>query len=59
MQKSINPGIQGRAKFIVGGLLILVAIVYLIYSSAVKSAEYFMTVNEIKSGGESLVDHPI
>jgi cytochrome c-type biogenesis protein CcmE len=59
IQKTFLLGIQGRAKFIVGGLLILVAIVYLIYSSAINSAEYFMTVNEIKSGGESLVDRSL
>lgn len=36
-----------RAKFLVGGLLIVVAIVYLIYSSTQASAQYFMTVDEL------------
>jgi cytochrome c-type biogenesis protein CcmE len=55
MQKSRQPGIQGRGKFIVGGLLILAAVVYLIVSATQANAEYFLTVNEIKSKGNSLV----
>jgi cytochrome c-type biogenesis protein CcmE len=54
MQKPIKTGIQGRVKFIIGGLLILVAVIYLIYSSAMNTAEYFMTVNEIKAQENSL-----
>lgn len=45
----------GRAKFIVGGLLILAAVVYLIASSTSASAEYFMTVDELLAKGESAV----
>jgi cytochrome c-type biogenesis protein CcmE len=55
MQKSPPTGIQGRAKFIIGGLLILAAIIYLIVSSTRANAEYFMTVDELKSKGNSLV----
>jgi len=55
MQKSIQTGIQGRAKFIIGGLLILAAVIYLIVSATQANAEYFMTVNEIESKGTSLV----
>jgi cytochrome c-type biogenesis protein CcmE len=46
---------QSRAKFIVGGLLILAAVIYLIVSATQANAEYFMTVNELKSKGNSLV----
>jgi cytochrome c-type biogenesis protein CcmE len=42
----------GRAKFIVGGLLIFAAIVYLIYSSTQANAQYFMTVDELAAKGE-------
>ena len=42
-----------RNKFILGGLLILAAVVYLIVSSTQASAEYFMTVDEIKAEGSS------
>ncbi len=55
MQKSLQTGIRGRAKFIVGGLLILAAVIYLIVSATQANAEYFMTVNELKSKGNSLV----
>ncbi len=38
-----------RTKFILGGVLILAAVVYLIVSSTQASAEYFMTVDEVKA----------
>ncbi len=44
-----------RMKFILGGALILAAVVYLIFSSTRASAEYFMTVNEVKAQGASVV----
>ena len=47
---------MGRSKFIIGGLLILAAVVYLIFSSTQQAAEYFMTVDEIKAQGNSVVD---
>jgi len=47
---------SGRIKFIIGGLLILAAVVYLIASSTQASAEYFMTVDELKTKGASVVD---
>jgi cytochrome c-type biogenesis protein CcmE len=37
----------GRAKFIVGGLLIVAAVVYLIVTSTQASAQYFLTVDEL------------
>ena len=37
----------GRAKFIVGGLLIVAAIAYLIVTSTQASAQYFLTVDEL------------
>ncbi len=55
MQKKPQTGFQGREKFIVGGLLILAAVIYLIVSATRANAEYFMTVNELKSKGNSLV----
>ena len=42
----------GRAKFIVGGVLIFAAIIYLIYSSTQASAQYFLTVEELAAKGE-------
>lgn len=44
----------GRMKFIVGGLLIVAAVVYLIVSSTQASAQYFLTVDELVAKGESV-----
>jgi cytochrome c-type biogenesis protein CcmE len=55
LQPSPKTGMRGRAKFLVGGLLILAAVVYLIFSSTKANAEYFMTVNELRAKGNSLV----
>ena len=46
---------MGRMKFIIGGLLILAAVIYLIASSTQASAEYFMTIDELKAKGRSIV----
>jgi cytochrome c-type biogenesis protein CcmE len=55
MQIFSKPGAGGRAKFIVGGLLILAAIIYLIFSATQANAEYFMTVDELQAKGSSIV----
>lgn len=44
-----------KSKFILGGLLILAAVVYLIVSSTQASAEYFMTVDELKADGSEAI----
>ena len=44
-----------RAKFIIGGVLILAAIIYLIISSTKANAEYFFTIDELISRGQSMV----
>lgn len=46
---------MGRTKFIIGGVLILAAVVYLIVSSTQANAEYFMTINELKAKGTAMV----
>ena len=43
-----------RTKFIVGGMLILAAVVYLIVSATKANAEYFMTVEELNAQAASL-----
>jgi cytochrome c-type biogenesis protein CcmE len=55
MKPTLIKGIQGRAKFIVGGILILAAIIYLIFSSTKANAEYFMTVDELHAKSTSIV----
>ena len=46
---------MGRSKFIIGGVLILAAVVYLIASSTKASAEYFLTVDEVVTQGQAVV----
>jgi cytochrome c-type biogenesis protein CcmE len=45
----------GRAKFLIGGLVILAAVVFLIISSTKANAEYFMTIDELRAKGQSAV----
>lgn len=45
----------GRAKFIIGGLLILAAVVYLIVSSTQQNAQYFLTVEELLDRSDEMV----
>ncbi len=44
-----------RIKFILGGVLILAAVVYLIVSSTQASAQYFMTIDEMNQKGASII----
>lgn len=44
-----------RTKFLLGGFLILAAVVYLIVSSTQASAEYFMTIDELNAKGQAVV----
>ena len=50
-----RPRMGGRLKFIIGGLLIIVAIGYLIISSTKANAQYCYTVDELKTRGQSVV----
>lgn len=49
--RPVRPIAANRLKFVAGGVLIIAAIVYLIWSSASASAQYFLTVDEIKARG--------
>jgi cytochrome c-type biogenesis protein CcmE len=44
-----------RTKFIVGGLVILAAVGYLIVSSFGSSAQYFLTVSELRGKGANII----
>ena len=46
---------MGRSKFIIGGVVILAAVIYLIVSATQASAEYFMTIDELKAQGQSVL----
>ncbi len=49
-----RPASGSRAKFIIGGLLIIAAVVYLVISSTQASAQYFMTIAELQAKGASI-----
>lgn len=55
MQETLRTGLQGRGKFIIGGVLILAAVIYLIVTATKANAEYFMTVDELRAQETSLV----
>jgi cytochrome c-type biogenesis protein CcmE len=44
-----------RSKFLIGGILILAAVAFLIFSSTSASAQYFMTIDELADEGPSVV----
>lgn len=44
-----------RAKFLIGGGLVIAAIVYLVVTTMQSTAQYFYTVDEMKAKGASLV----
>lgn len=65
-QSTVTPTIQvaGRAankkiKFIVGGVIIALAIVYLIYMGVQSSAAYFLTVDELYAKGAAMENRTV
>lgn len=54
-----RPRSGGRVKFIIGGLLIVAAIAYLIISSTKANAQYFFTIDELLSRGQSMSDQNV
>lgn len=50
---------SGRAKFLIGGLLIVAAVIYLIASSTQASAQYYLTIDELIEKGDSVQDRDI
>jgi cytochrome c-type biogenesis protein CcmE len=57
MEKAVeaHPRSGSRVKFIIGGVLIFAAITFLIISSTKANAEYFFTIDELISRGQSVV----
>ena len=54
-----DAGRGGSTKFLIGGLLIVAAVVYLIVSSTQASAQYYLTIDELMSKGEDVSDRDI
>ena len=43
-------------KFVIGGLMVLGAVVFLIWSSTAATSEYFLTIDELHAKGSSIVN---
>ncbi len=46
-------------KFVIGGVFILGAVVFLIWTATKASAEYFLTIDELNAKGPSIVDKSV
>jgi cytochrome c-type biogenesis protein CcmE len=57
MEDSTTPqsGTAGKMKFVVGGLLIVAAVIYLIVSSTQAGAQYFLTVDELNAQSQDVI----
>jgi cytochrome c-type biogenesis protein CcmE len=55
MESSPNTQTGSRRKYLIGGLIILSAVVYLIYSSTKATGEYFLSVDELAAQNDSMV----
>ena len=48
-QESLRPRRRLPLSFIIGGLVILAAVIYLVYANTQANAVYYLTVSELKS----------
>lgn len=46
-------------KFVIGGVFILGAVVFLIWTATTASAQYFLTIDELNAKGSSVVDKSV
>ena len=53
--RAFAPRFGGRSKFLVGGLLIVAAIIYLVVTTMSSTAQYFYTVDELQAKGASVM----
>ncbi len=50
---------RGKTKFIIGGLVIALAVVYLIYTGVQSSAAYYLTVDELYAKQTAMMDKQV
>ena len=53
--QAARAGVAPRAKFLIGGGLIVAAIIYLIASSTQAAAQYYLTIDELALRGDSVL----
>lgn len=56
---AMNAVGNANRKFLIGGLFIAAAIVYLIVTSTQAAAQYYLTIDELESKGESVMDRDL
>lgn len=54
-----QPSNPARGKFMLGGLLMLAGVVYLIVSSTIAGAQFFLTVDELIARSDTMAGKPI
>ncbi len=59
VQSNRSPQKTGQGKFLVGGIIILAAVIFLIVTSTAAGAQYFYTVNELLGRGGSAVGQSV
>lgn len=59
MSETTGDRSQGRTKFLIGGLLIVAAVVYLIASSTQATAQYYLTIDELNARADTVSDRDI
>lgn len=57
LARPVSAGL-GRKKFLIGGAVILAAVIYLIASSTVAGAQFFFTIDELRARGADAVGKP-
>ena len=57
--QEMKPTSGNRLKFILGGLLIAAAVIYLIATSTQATAQYYLTVDELLDRGENVIARDI
>lgn len=55
----VGTGYSGQRKLLIGGFIIVAAVIYLIVSSTQTAAQYYLTVEELITKGESVRDRDI
>jgi len=58
-QTRVAPRTGGRTKFLIGGFVIIAAIVYLIASGMSQTAQFYLTIDELKGKGAAIVGRDV
>ncbi len=57
--ENVRPKANKKVKFIIGGLLIVVAVAYLIYTGIQSSSAYYLTIDELHAKSATMVNRQV